>query len=60
MKMKLISEILKGFGFHYHDSDRVYVKADKGYAIAPSGNRVKVSESTLVHPVEKREEKWKT
>ncbi len=51
MKMKLIGEILRGIGFHYYDNpDRVYIKEDPGHAIAPSGNRVKISDKTLVVP----------
>jgi hypothetical protein len=60
MKMKLIGEVKRGEVFHYHDSDRLYVKDRKGYAIAPSGRIVRVSETTLVHGVEyKAEEELK-
>jgi hypothetical protein len=51
MTLKLIGEIARGLGFHYYDKpDRVYIKDDKGHAIAPNDGRVKVSETTLVVP----------
>jgi hypothetical protein len=53
MKMKLIGEILEGFGFHYYgQSDRVFVKSNKTHAITPEGRRRLVSPSTLVVPHE--------
>lgn len=57
MKLKLICEIARGFAFHYYDTpDRVYIKEDKGHAIAPQDGRVKVSEYTLVVPHETHSE----
>lgn len=53
MKLKLICEIKKGFAFHYFGNpERVYIKDDKGHAIAPNDGRVRVSETTLVVPHE--------
>ena len=53
MKLKIIGEILRGFGFHYYGRpDRTFIKLDKGRAVNPEGKVRRVSETTLVVPHE--------